>query len=178
MIMASGDRYGRPGLKDTPERFRRAWVEWTSGYAVDPADLLTSFDSIDSATDELVVVGPIRFYSTCEHHLAPFFGQAIFGYVPDARILGLSKFARILDVFARRLQVQERLGQQLADALQENLAPVGLGVLLRARHLCMESRGVKAGGAVTTTSALRGCMRSSPEARAEFLVLARDFGTP
>ena len=121
----------------------------------------------------MVIVKDIPIYSHCEHHLAPIFGTVTIAYIPNGQIVGLSKLSRLADVFARRLQVQERLTNQIADALQENLDPKGVGVILRARHLCMESRGVCQQGHVTITSALRGALRDSPEARAEFMALAK-----
>jgi GTP cyclohydrolase I len=121
----------------------------------------------------MVVVKDIPFYTHCEHHMTPFFGTATVAYIPDGKIVGLSKLARVVDAFARRLQVQERLTNQIADALQDNLKPKGVGVVVTARHLCMESRGIQQQGHETITSALRGVMRDLPEARAEFLNLAR-----
>ena len=120
----------------------------------------------------MIVVKDIPFYTHCEHHLAPFFGTATVAYVPNGRIVGLSKLSRVVDAFARRLQVQERLTNQIADALQEHLAPLGVGVVITARHLCIESRGVRQQGSQTITSALRGVMRTSSSARSEFLALA------
>jgi GTP cyclohydrolase I len=119
----------------------------------------------------MVVVRNIPFYSQCEHHLAPFFGTATISYIPQQKIIGLSKLSRMLDIFARRLQVQERLTNQVADALFDNLNPLGVGVLIRARHLCMESRGVCQQGHETVTSALRGAMKEDARARAEFMQL-------
>lgn len=162
--------------KDRAETIRRVaamWREMTAGYSVDPASLLKTFEEGAQGVDEMVVVRAIPFYSTCEHHLLPFFGTATVGYVPSGRIVGLSKVNRLVDAFARRLQVQERLTNQIADAMQDALLPVGVGVVLNARHLCMESRGIRQQGCSTITSALRGAIRDKPEARAEFLALAR-----
>lgn len=163
----------RPGLAETPERAAKAWVHWTSGYDVDPASLLKTFEDGAEGCDEMVVVKDIPFYSHCEHHMAPIFGTAIVAYLPDKRIVGLSKLNRLVDCFARRLQVQERMTNQIADALQEHLKPHGCGVVVKARHLCMESRGVQHVGATTVTSALRGAFKESATVRAEFLSLAR-----
>ena len=127
----------------------------------------------DSSCDEMVVVKDIPFYSHCEHHLAPFFGTVTIAYVPDGKIVGLSKLSRVVSAFARRLQVQERLTNQIADALQEHLAPLGVGIVVTARHLCMESRGIEQQGSITITSALRGVMRDSASARSEFLALSK-----
>lgn len=167
-----GDAHERGGLEETPWRVARAWEHWCGGYNVDPAAVLKVFEDGAEKYDEMVVVRGIPFYSHCEHHLAPFFGTATIAYIPDGRIVGLSKLSRLTDIFARRLQVQERLTSQIADALQDNLQPAGVGVVVRARHLCMESRGVQQQGHYTITSALRGAMKDQPATRAEFLNLA------
>lgn len=163
----------REGLRDTPERVAKAWAEWCGGYAIDPMALLKTFEDGADGVDEMVVVRNIPFYSHCEHHLAPFFGTATVAYIPAARIVGLSKINRLVDAFARRLQVQERLTNQVADALWTGLKPLGVGVVLSARHFCIESRGVTQQGSSTITSALRGVLKDKPEARAEFLALAK-----
>lgn len=162
----------REGLAETPARVAKAWVEWTRGYHQDPREVLKAFEDGAERYDEMVVVHKIPFYSTCEHHLAPFFGTARIGYIPDGRVVGLSKLPRLLDVFARRLQVQERITTQVADALMDVLMPKGVGVVLTARHLCMESRGVCKQGAETTTCALRGVFKDGT-VRAEFLSLEK-----
>lgn len=165
-----GENLGRPGLIDTPERFAKAWATWASGYGQDPAAVIKAFEEQDY--DEMVFVKDIPIYSKCEHHLADIFGTASIAYIPQGRVLGLSKLSRIADIFARRLQVQERLTVQIADALfQSELKPKGVGVIVRARHMCMESRGICKQGHHTITSALRGVMREG-EPRAEFLRLA------
>ena len=135
--------------------------------------MLKTFEDGAEGCDEMVVVKDIPFYTHCEHHMAPFFGTATIAYIPDGRIVGLSKLSRVLDVFARRLQVQERLTTQVADALMEHLKPRGAGVVVRARHLCMESRGVCKQGHHTRTSALRGIFKEDSAVRAEFLSLDR-----
>ncbi len=163
----------REGLKDSPVRVAQAWAHWTEGYNIDPSSFLKTFTDGAAGYDEMVAVVKIPFYSHCEHHLAPFFGTATIAYIPAKRIVGLSKLSRLLDAYARRLQVQERLTRQIVDALTEHLDPVGVGVLLRARHLCMESRGVCQQGHHTVTCAVTGAMKELPEARAEFLALAR-----
>lgn len=163
----------REGLLETPARVSKAWKHWASGYSTDVASLFKTFE--DGSTvdcDEMVLVKRIPFYSHCEHHLAPFFGHASVAYIPGNRIIGLSKLARIVNVFARRLQVQERMTNQIADAINDHLKPKGVGVIVTARHLCMESRGIERQGSETTTSALRGAMRTGSAARAEFLALA------
>lgn len=170
LLIAAGENPDREGLRETPKRYIAALREATSGYAIDPASLLKTFEDGASGYDEMVVVRAIPFYSLCEHHLAPFFGTATIAYIPSGKVVGLSKMARLLDVFAKRLQVQERMTVQIADALNEHLQPKGVGVLLRARHLCMEARGVKRPGSETITSALRGVFMEGP-ARSEFLTL-------
>jgi GTP cyclohydrolase I len=169
LITLSGDLVERDGLRDTPRRFAEAFSFLTSGTTKRVEDVLTTFDS--QGADELVFQGSIPVWSLCEHHLLPFFGVAHIGYIPNGRIIGLSKFARIVDVFARRLQVQERLTAQIADALAKHLTPQGVGVVLKCRHACMEARGIKQAGTVTMTSALRGCIKDEAEARAEFFAL-------
>lgn len=162
----------REGLEDTPLRVAKAWAEWTSGYGKDPKDILKVFEDGAEKYDEFVMVRNIPFYSHCEHHLAPFFGTATVSYIPDGKIVGLSKLARLVDIFAKRLQVQERLTKEIADAIEENLVPKGVAVVIKARHLCMESRGVNKQGEDTVTSALRGVIKEDPAARAEFFHLA------
>jgi GTP cyclohydrolase I len=159
----------RGGLVETPERVIKAWREWTSGYRVNPGALLKTFEDGAENVDEMVLVGPIEFYSHCEHHLAPFFGQAWIGYIPKGKIVGLSKLARVTDAFAKRLQVQERLTTQIADCIEAELDPMGVGVVLKAKHMCMCSRGVGKQAAETVTSAMRGVLRHGLAARAEFL---------
>lgn len=168
LLQFVGEDPKREGLIETPTRTMNAWREWTAGYGVNPADVLKSFEDGASSYDEMVLVKDIPVYSHCEHHLAPFFGVAHVAYVPDKRIVGLSKLSRLVDVFARRLQVQERLTVQIADALLEALAPKGVGVMVQCRHLCMESRGVARSRLVTVTTALRGCIKEG-QAREEFL---------
>ena len=168
-----GEDPTRGGLLETPARVAKAWAFWTSGYALDPASLLKTFEDGADGCDEMVVVKDMPFYTHCEHHMAPFFGTATVAYIPAGKIVGLSKLSRVVNAYARRLQVQERLTNQIADAINDNLQPKGVGVVLKARHLCMESRGICQQGSSTVTSALRGVMRDVPEARAEFLDLAR-----
>lgn len=168
-----GEDPTREGLLETPKRFAKAWQHWTSGYKQNPADVLKVFDDGAEKCDELVLVRDIPIYSHCEHHLAAIFGSAHIGYIPNGKIVGLSKLARIADIFARRLQVQERLTNQIADALEEHLNPLGVGVVIQARHFCMESRGIEKMGSATITSAMRGVFRSNPSARAEFMGLIK-----
>jgi GTP cyclohydrolase I len=167
-----GEDPAREGLRNTPARVVRALSEMTRGYSLDPAVALgTTF--VDDRCDEMVVCRGIDFTSLCEHHLLPFSGDAVVGYVPGDRLVGLSKLARLVEVYAQRLQVQERLTVQIADALTEHLAPRGVGVVVRARHSCMACRGVRKQHAEMVTSALSGFMRDDAAARAEFLALAR-----
>jgi GTP cyclohydrolase IA len=160
LLRLIGEDPDREGLRETPERFLRALAEYTRGYTQNPEDVLKVFEDGAQSADEMVIVRDIPLYSLCEHHLAPFFGKAHIGYVPDQRILGLSKISRLVEVFSRRLQVQERLTNQIADAL-----------VIECRHMCMESRGVRHTGATTVTSALRGSIKNNPDTRREFLSL-------
>lgn len=166
----TGEHSRRQGLEETPERVAKAWKFFTGGYQQDPASVLKSFSDGAVGYNEMVVVNHIPVFSLCEHHLLPFFGEAHIAYIPDGRVLGLSKFARLVEVFARRLQVQERLTVQIADALQAHLKPKGVGVILECRHMCMEMRGVRTPGSVTTTDALHGIFHESA-VRQEFLSL-------
>lgn len=160
----------REGLQETPMRVANAWLdEWCAGYHVDIASLFKVFEDGAAGVDEMVVVQGIPVYSHCEHHLAAIFGTCTIGYVPNGKVVGLSKFNRVVKAFAQRLQVQERLTQQIADAIEEHLSPIGVGVQVRARHLCMESRGVFQQGHHTITTALKGALKVDAKARAEFL---------
>lgn len=172
LLQHIGENPNRGGLLETPKRVAKAWQFWTKGYSENPAEVLKVFEDGAEDCDDMVVVKNIPFYSHCEHHLAPIFGTATIAYIPNGKIVGLSKLSRLLDVFARRLQVQERLTNQVVDALMEHLDALGAGVVIKARHLCMESRGVCQQGHYTVTSALRGVMKDKPETRAEFLALA------
>ncbi len=173
LLQHIGEDPNRGGLVDTPRRVLKAWQHWASGYGTDIPTILKTFEDGADSCDEMVVVKDIPFYSHCEHHLAPFFGTVTVAYVPNGKIVGLSKLSRVVSAFARRLQVQERLTNQIADALQEHLAPLGVGIVVTARHLCMESRGIEQQGSITITSALRGVMRDSASARSEFLALSK-----
>ena len=168
VIASLGEDPTREGLVKTPQRVARSLRFLTSGYQASVADVVNGavFTTEDS---EMVVVREIEFYSLCEHHMLPFFGHAHIAYIPDKRILGLSKFARILDVFARRMQVQERMTAQVADALQDILQPQGVAVVTEASHLCMMMRGVEKQGSTTRTSAMRGVFRTNDRTRQEFL---------
>ena len=172
MLRSLDPEPSREGLRDTPRRVEKAFQHYTAGYAQDPKKVIG--DALfEAETDEMVVVKDIEMYSLCEHHLAPFFGRAHIAYIPDKKIVGLSKIARVVDVFARRLQVQERLTMQVAHALQDVLKPKGVGVIVEARHLCMMMRGVEKQNSSTVTSCLLGLFRSDERTRTEFLKLAR-----
>ncbi len=172
LLKLVGEDPMREGLRETPERVVKAMRFWTQGYGMNAKDILKTFEDGSEKYDQMVVVKDIPIYSMCEHHMASIFGTVTIAYIPDGKIVGLSKLSRLADMFARRLQVQERMTAQIADALVENLAPKGVGVLMRARHMCMESRGVCQQGHHTITSALRGVMMEGT-ARAEFLTLAQ-----
>lgn len=173
LLQFVGEDPARGGLLETPKRVAKAWAHWTSGYGKDAKDLLKVFEDGADGFDEMVIVKDIPFYTHCEHHMAPFFGTATVAYIPNGKIVGLSKISRVVDMFARRLQVQERLTSQIADALHENLEPKGVGVVIKARHLCMESRGICQQGHHTITSALRGVLKANEKARAEFMSLGK-----
>ena len=171
ILLAVGEDPDRPGLRDTPARVARAYDEIFAGLRVDPKSLLTTVFEEDH--EELVLVKDIELYSTCEHHLVPFHGVAHVGYIPGehGRITGLSKLARLVDLYARRPQVQERLTAQVADALMEVLDPQGVIVVVECEHLCMSMRGIRKPGARTVTSAVRGHFNRSVAARAEAMSL-------
>ncbi|SDC44179.1 GTP cyclohydrolase I [Geodermatophilus telluris] len=175
LLLAVGEDPDRPGLRDTPGRVARAYAETFAGLWQDPAEILATV--FDEDHDELVLVKDIPMYSTCEHHLVPFHGTAHVGYIPgeDGRVTGLSKIARLVDVYARRPQVQERMTRQIADAVDENLKPRGVLVVIEAEHLCMGMRGIRKPGSTTVTSAVRGIFRDNAATRAEAmgLVLGR-----
>ncbi|CQD21785.1 GTP cyclohydrolase I [Mycobacterium lentiflavum] len=171
LLYAIGEDPDRDGLRDTPARVARAYREIFSGLYTDPSDVLNTM--FDEEHDELVIVKEIPLYSTCEHHLVSFHGVAHVGYIPgqDGRVTGLSKIARLVDLYAKRPQVQERLTSQIADALVNRLGPRGVIVVVEAEHLCMAMRGVRKPGAITTTSAVRGQFKTDAASRAEALDL-------
>jgi GTP cyclohydrolase I len=169
IIEAIGENPGREGLLETPERIGRLYAELFSGLAQDPLDVLRR--SFDEEHKEMVILKDIPFYSLCEHHFLPFHGSAHVGYVPEGRIVGVSKLARVVDVLARRPQLQERLTSQVADAIMEGLHPDGVAVVIEAEHLCMTMRGVQKPGARMITSAIRGGFRRRGVTRSEFLSL-------
>ncbi|MFB9567437.1 GTP cyclohydrolase I FolE [Saccharopolyspora hordei] len=173
LLLAAGEDPEREGLRDTPARVARAYRELFAGLYTNPDEVLDK--TFDEAHEELVLVRDIPVYSQCEHHLLPFHGIAHVGYIPNeqGRVTGLSKLARLVDLYARRPQVQERLTSQVADALVRRLEPRGVIVVIEAEHLCMGMRGVRKAGSTTTTSAVRGLFRSSASSRAEALSLIR-----
>ena len=174
LLISLGEDPDRAGLVETPARVTKAWKHWTSGYAQDPVEVLKAFEDGAEEYNELIVVRNIPVYSHCEHHLAPFFGKATVGYLPNGKIVGLSKLTRLVDIFSKRLQVQERMTIQIANALMEVLEPKAVGVVVKCRHLCMESRGIRAIGEETITSAMLGDLQPNLALRTEFLALARD----
>ena len=163
----------REGLAETPARVVKAWEFWTSGYALKAEDILKVFEDGADGYNEMIVRKNIPIYSHCEHHLAAIIGRCTIAYIPNGKIVGLSKMDRLADMFARRLQVQERMTTQIADAMYSILTPLGVGVWISARHLCVESRGVNNQDSETVTCALRGVFQDRPETRSEFLSLAR-----
>lgn len=173
-LQSIGEDTERSGLRETPQRVATAWKHWTSGYHQDPAEVLKVFEDGAEQYNELIVVRGIPVYSHCEHHLAPFFGMATIGYTPNGKIVGLSKLTRLVDCFAKRLQVQERLTIQIAEALMTEMQPLSVGVVIRCRHLCMESRGIRTPGEETVTSAMLGELQTNLGLRTEFLALARE----
>ena len=173
ILLEIGEDPDRQGLVGTPDRVHRMYTELTAGYHVDPERLINGA-IFDVAYSEMVVVKDIPFYSLCEHHLLPFFGTAAVAYIPRGRVIGLSKIPRIVEMYGRRLQVQERLTQQVAEFLQERLDPQGVGVVIEATHLCAVMRGVRKPGTIMTTSSVLGLFRTRDRTRAEFFAhLAR-----
>jgi GTP cyclohydrolase IA len=172
IIKLVGEDPNREGLRKTPERFEKALRFLTSGYHQN-VDHLLNGATFSVCYDEMVVVKEIEFFSLCEHHLLPFFGKAHVAYLPGKRVLGLSKVARLVNMFARRLQIQERMTSQIAQAIEEKIAPQGVGVIIEARHLCMQMRGVEKQHGQAVTSAMLGEFRNNKQTRDEFLSLVR-----
>jgi len=170
LLLEVGEDPNRDGLLKTPERVSRAWADLTSGYNMNAKELLNGA-LFDVTYDEMVIVKDIELFSLCEHHLLPFYGKAHVAYIPRNKVIGLSKVARLVDMFARRLQVQERLTREVADAIQDAINPVGVGVVCEARHLCMMMRGVEKQHSSTITSAMLGDFRDNHKTREEFLAL-------
>jgi GTP cyclohydrolase I len=172
VIALVGEDPGREGLRKTPERFEKALKFLTSGYH-QSVDTVLNGATFSVHYDEMVVVKDIEFFSLCEHHILPFFGKAHVAYLPSKRVLGLSKIARLVNMFARRLQIQERMTYQIAQAIEEKISPEGVGVIIEARHLCMQMRGVEKQHGQAVTSAMLGSFRHNKQTRDEFLSLVR-----
>ncbi len=169
LLLWVGEDPNREGLRGTPRRVARAFEDWCSGYAEDPvAFLRRTFDEVDGY-DEMIVLRDIPFESHCEHHIAPIIGKAHVGYLPDRKVVGISKLARVVNAFARRLQVQESMTAQIAHCIQDVLKPLGVGVIVEAEHQCMTTRGVHKHGVSMITSQLLGQFRSDPRTRSEFM---------
>ena len=173
MLQLIGENPERDGLRHTPERFEKALRFLTSGYHQDPKKLLNGA-MFSVCYDQMVLVKDIEVYSLCEHHMLPFFGKCHVAYIPDKKVVGLSKIPRLVNMFARRLQIQERLTNQIASAIQQEISPLGVGVVVEARHLCMVMRGVEKQNSQTVTSAMLGAFRENVQTREEFLSLIRD----
>jgi GTP cyclohydrolase I len=171
LLRWAGDDPTREGLRDTPARVARAFEEWFSGYNVDPEDYMKrTFEEVEGY-DEMIVLRGIRFESHCEHHLAPIIGKAHVGYLPSNRVVGISKLARVVEAYARRLQVQEKMNAQIASCIQRVLSPKGVAVVIEAQHQCMTTRGVHKAGVTMVTSTMLGAFRKDPMTRREFLTI-------
>ncbi|UDQ98162.1 GTP cyclohydrolase I FolE [Lentisphaerota bacterium WC36G] len=173
ILVKIGENPDREGLIDTPRRVEKAWEFMTRGYRQNIDDVVNGA-FFEAEYDEMVIVKDIEFYSMCEHHLLPFFGRAHVGYIPNGKVFGVSKLARIVDMFARRLQLQERLTKEVATAINDIILPEGVGVVMEAQHMCMVMRGVQKQHSKMVTSAMFGSFRDEPETRAEFLSLIRN----
>lgn len=169
LLKEIGENPEREGLKETPRRIAKSFEKIFGGYGKDPANILTEFDGEDY--DEMIICKNIDFYSNCEHHMQPFFGTVSIGYIPDKKIVGISKLPRIVEIFSRRLQNQERLTMQIAKTLEELLSPKGVGVVMTGKHLCMMARGVEKQNALMTTSSFKGLFKKDSKTRSEFLKL-------
>jgi len=170
MMLHVGEDPSREGLLETPSRVRKAYEFIYGGYKEDPIEILNKA-LFTSSNDEMVLVRDIEFYSTCEHHLLPIIGRVHVAYIPDGKVVGLSKIPRVVNVFARRMQIQEQLTEQIADAIMSAIAPKGVAVVIQARHMCMEMRGVEKINSTTTSSALRGLFKKDEKTRSEFFSL-------
>jgi len=170
MMQSVGEDPEREGLQKTPERVFKAYEFMYGGYKEDPKAILESA-IFTSSNDEMVLIKDIELYSTCEHHLLPIIGRAHVAYIPDGKVVGLSKIPRVVDVFSRRMQIQEQLTEQIADAIMQTIQPKGVAVVIQARHMCMEMRGVEKINSTTTSSALRGLFKKDEKTRAEFFNL-------
>jgi GTP cyclohydrolase I len=170
MMLHVGEDPSREGLLETPQRVRKAYEFIYGGYKEDPKEILSKA-LFSSSNDEMVLIKDIEFYSTCEHHLLPIIGRVHVAYIPDGKVVGLSKIPRVVNVFARRMQIQEQLTEQIADAIMDTIKPKGVAVVVQARHMCMEMRGVEKINSTTTSSALRGLFKRDEKTRAEFFSL-------
>jgi GTP cyclohydrolase I len=178
LIRWAGDDPDREGLLDTPDRVVRSYEEYFSGYEQDPVDILRRTFEETEGYDEMVVLTDVEISSHCEHHMAPIIGRVHIGYLPDRSVVGISKLARVVDVYARRLQIQEKMTAQIADALDEVIRPRGVGVVVEAAHHCMTTRGIQKRGVSMVTSRMLGSFRSDPKTRREFLaIIGHSFGT-
>ena len=173
LITAIGEDPKRPGLRGTPRRVREGYEFLTSGYHQNADDIVNGALMPAAGTEGMVIVRDIEVYSLCEHHLLPFFGKIHVGYIPRKHVIGLSKIPRIVDMFARRLQIQERMGQQICDALESILKPKGIGVVIECSHLCMMMRGVQKQHSTAVTSCVKGLFKKDPKTREEFMTLIR-----
>lgn len=172
LIQLIGEDVNRDGLKKTPERASKAFAYLTNGYKKDVSKVINNA-LFSSDNDDMIIVKDIELYSLCEHHILPFFGKCHIGYLPNGKIIGLSKVARVVDIFARRLQVQENLTKQIAESLREHIGAKGVGVVIEAKHLCMMMRGVEKQNSIMTTSCMLGDFRTQNSTRAEFLSLIK-----
>jgi GTP cyclohydrolase I len=177
LIRWAGDDPAREGLLDTPSRVVRSYEEFFAGYAQEPREILSRTFSEVQGYDEMIVLKDIRFESYCEHHMVPIIGRAHVAYLPRERVVGISKLARLVDAFAKRLQIQEKMTAQIADTLEEVLQPLGVGVILEATHQCMSTRGVHKAGASMVTSRMLGTFRDDPSTRREFLAIVGHGGS-
>lgn len=174
ILLEIGEDPQREGLKETPRRFAESFRFWCSGYGRKAEDVIKVFDN--PGTDQLIIIPKIDFYSLCEHHLVPFFGEVNIGYIPDKKILGLSKFSRLVDIYARRLQIQERLTHQIASDIQKFIRPKGVAVMISAAHLCIQSRGVEKNNSNVITTSVTGRFRKSGKLREEFFSMVKKSG--
>ncbi len=171
LLRWTGDDPSRDGLIDTPARVVRAWEEYTKGYGQDPEEILRKTFEETEGYDEMIVLRGIRFESHCEHHLAPIIGRAWVAYIPNGRVVGISKLARVVEAYAKRLQIQEKMTAQIANAIEDVLKPQGVGVVIKAEHHCMTTRGIMKPGTDMVTSRMLGCFRTSAITRQEFLAM-------
>lgn len=171
ILAAIGENVDREGLIDTPKRVVKSWTELYKGYTQDPKDILTTFES--EGYDQIVLLKDIELFSMCEHHMLPFYGKAHVAYIPNGKVIGISKLARLLDIYARRLQIQERIGQQVTTALMQYLQPLGAACVIEATHMCMRMRGVEKQNSVMITSSLQGAFKENISTREELFQLIK-----